>query len=101
MVERVCNSPDYSEKLREVWGENICAVTWPEPDDLASVCADPKGVVELSDTDRATVELAYDAIALSIAAFEDSPVSNAFSSKYDAYLAGRARLSKQEKRGLK
>lgn len=46
------------------------------------------------------VELTYDRIALSIAAFEASREVNRFSSKYDAYLAGKAKLTAQEKRGL-
>ena len=44
---------------------------------------------------------AYDLIADSIAAFERSPAFNRFSSKYDAYLAGEARLSAKELRGLR
>jgi cytochrome c peroxidase len=46
-------------------------------------------------------ERAYDLIADAIAAFERSPALNRFSSKYDAYLAGKARLSPKELRGLK
>jgi len=44
---------------------------------------------------------AYVAIARSIAAFERSPKVSAYSSKYDAYLAGRATLTKAEKNGMK
>jgi cytochrome c peroxidase len=47
------------------------------------------------------VDLAYDYIALSIAAFEGSPQVSPFSSKYDAYLAGWADLTREEKRGLR
>jgi cytochrome c peroxidase len=43
---------------------------------------------------------AYAAIARSIAAFERSPKVSAFSSKYDAYLAGRAKLTGAEKNGM-
>ena len=46
------------------------------------------------------MNLAFDNIALSIAAFEASPESNAFTSKYDYYLKGRADLTKEEKKGL-
>jgi cytochrome c peroxidase len=45
-------------------------------------------------------DLAYDKIAEAIAAFERTPVLNRFSSKYDAYLKGKAKLSAQELRGL-
>lgn len=48
-----------------------------------------------ADTDRA-----YDAIADAIAAFERTRVLNRFSSKYDAWLAGKAKLSARELRGL-
>src|SRR5664280_96068 len=43
---------------------------------------------------------AYAAIARSIAAFERSPKVSAFSSKYDAYLAGRAKLTGAQKNGM-
>ncbi|ATB35232.1 cytochrome c [Cystobacter fuscus] len=46
------------------------------------------------------VARAYDNIARAIAAYEASSEMNPFSSKYDAYLAGRARLTDQELRGL-
>lgn len=43
---------------------------------------------------------AYDQIAEAIAAFERSKLFSPFSSKYDAYLEGKAQLSESEKRGL-
>jgi cytochrome c peroxidase len=73
VVERVC-AASYGALFRQVWGDAVCA-----PD---------------------TVDMAYDAIALSIAAFEASPESNAFTSKYDYYLNGVVDLTKQEKQGL-
>jgi len=48
-----------------------------------------------SDTDAA-----YDRIADAIAAFERTRIFNKFTSKYDAYLAGKAKLTGQEMRGL-
>ena len=54
----------------------------------------------LSDADRAKVNTAYDEVALSIAAYEDSPAVNQYSSKYDAYLAGQGQLTAQEAAGL-
>jgi cytochrome c peroxidase len=42
----------------------------------------------------------YDAIGLSIAAYERSAEVNPFSSKYDAYLKGQAKLNGNERRGL-
>jgi cytochrome c peroxidase len=46
------------------------------------------------------VNKAYEAIGRSIAAFERSPQVSAFTSKYDAYLKGEARLTGQEQLGM-
>jgi cytochrome c peroxidase len=54
------------------------------------------GADAFADTARA-----YDHIAEAIAAFERTPVFAPFTSKYDAYLAGRAQLTAQELRGLR
>ncbi|WP_223637823.1 cytochrome-c peroxidase [Corallococcus sp. EGB] len=72
VVVKVCEGP-YGELFRTVWGARICG----------------------------DVPRAYDSIAGSIAAYEGSREVNAFSSRYDAYLAGRARLTPQEQWGLK
>jgi len=47
------------------------------------------------------VDVAYDRIAAAIAAFERSSELAPFTSKYDAYLAGKAKLSAAELRGLR
>ncbi|MDH4063359.1 MAG: cytochrome C [Acidobacteriota bacterium] len=72
VVERVCGGP-YSDLFKQVWGTTVC-----------------------EDVDRA-----FERIGLSIAAYEGSAEVNQFSSKYDAYLAGRAELTGQEMRGLR
>lgn len=46
-------------------------------------------------------ETAYARIAEAIAAFERTSVFAPFTSKYDAYLAGKAKLTRQELRGLR
>jgi cytochrome c peroxidase len=46
------------------------------------------------------VDAMYDQIGLSIAAYEASSEVNQFSSKYDAFLAGKAKLSVEEEWGL-
>jgi cytochrome c peroxidase len=43
---------------------------------------------------------AYDCVGFAVAAYEASPESNAYSSKYDAYVDGKAQLTKLEKQGL-
>jgi cytochrome c peroxidase len=73
VVTRVCAST-YGDLFRTVWGAALC-----EPSQVAA---------------------AYDAIAHSVAAYEASPESNAFTSKYDAYLAGLVDLTQQERKGL-
>ena len=45
--------------------------------------------------------LAYERIARSIAAYERSKEVNPFSSKFDAYVEGKAKLTKQEKDGFR
>lgn len=71
VVEKVRNT-DYANLFDQIYGANA-----------------------LSNTTQA-----YDRIADAIAAFERSPVLNRFTSKYDFYLFGRAKLTQQERRGL-
>ena len=74
VVEKVRNSA-YANLFREVWGAQ-----------------------SLNAGNEST---AYEQIARSIARYERSKEVNPFSSKYDAYLEGKARLSKLEKEGLR
>ena len=46
------------------------------------------------------MNLAYGIVALAIAAFENSATVNQFSSQFDSYLEGKAKLTPQEKEGL-
>ncbi|MBP1153012.1 MULTISPECIES: cytochrome-c peroxidase [Methylocaldum] len=73
VVSRVCGS-SYASLFKQVWGSDAC------------------------DPDK--VDAAFDRIARSVADFEASPESNAFTSKYDYYLKGVVKLTKQEKKGL-
>ncbi len=101
VVYRVCLPEvpgDYPVSFEEVWGSEACDIVWPG--NIETVCATEGGMVTLSGPDRDKVEDTYDKIALSIAAFEASPESNAFTSKYDYYLAGMVDLTKEEKKGL-
>ena len=47
------------------------------------------------------VDTAYEKIVEAIASFERRPTFNRFTSKYDAYLAGKAQLAPNELRGLR
>ena len=65
VVERVINSPAYGDIYEVVFGGEPQTIIFP--DNIDEVCADPNGMVELSDEDRIKVETAYDKIALAIA----------------------------------
>jgi len=72
VVELICAGA-YGDLFTQYWGDAVC--------------------------DAANIDDAYDKVALSIAAYEASSEVNAFSSKYDAVLAGKATLTRQERRG--
>jgi cytochrome c peroxidase len=76
LCEKVASS-DYAYLYNLAWGEPL----------------------DLSTTEG--VRTAYDNIGRSIAAYERSAEVNPFSSKYDYYLKGQARLTGLEKKGLK
>ena len=71
VVSRVC-AASYGKMFRDIWGQRACD--------------DP--------------EEGFRAIAVSIAAFEASAVTSPFSSRFDAFRAGRASLTPQEELGL-
>ncbi|MCE7990070.1 MAG: cytochrome C [Caldilinea sp. CFX5] len=101
VVYRVCNPVDpnaYPVKFEDVWGADACLIDWPA--DVEQVCAQEGTTVALSLDDRGTSDTAYDRIALSIAAYEASPKVNAFTAKFDAFMARQAKLTKMEKQGL-
>jgi cytochrome c peroxidase len=101
VVYRVCNPVipgDYPVSFEDVFGDGACAITWPT--DVDTVCATEGMSVTLSPDERATSNMAYDQIALSIAAYEGSSEVNPFTSKYDYSFAGMAKLSKEERRGF-
>lgn len=71
VVDRVCDA-SYKFAFKWLWGAGAC-----------------------KDTD-----LGFDSVALSIAAFETSPLASPFSSKYDAVLRGDTTLSSLELEGF-
>ena len=95
VVYRVCYS-SYQGLFDSVFPGN-CNIAFPSGTNADCAVGNP---IAMAPGEREKVEMAYDNIALAIAAFEDSPEVNPFSSKYDAYIAGLAGLSKQEKNGL-
>ena len=72
VVTRVCAAA-YGDLFKQVWGAEVC--------------------------DPANVNMAYDAIGLSIAAYEGSAEVNAFSSKFDYARKGQAKLTQEERKG--
>lgn len=97
VVHRVCTAT-YAVRFTDVWGFDACQISWPAGTDAQ--CATAGGTVPLSPSDRMRVSENYDAIALSIAAYEASPESNAFTSKFDYARRGRAKLSADEQKGF-
>ena len=97
VVYRVC-SASYPVSFASVWGVDACDISWPT--DVQTVCATEGMTVTLSANDRAKSDMSYGYIALSIAAYEDSPEVNAFSSKYDQTYQGKVKLSRLEQRGF-
>jgi cytochrome c peroxidase len=98
VVYRVCEGR-YGRLFRQVWGGDSCAIDWGRRGAVNRACAAPDGVVDLGPTDREAVSQAFDRIALSVAAFEASSVSNAFTSKIDARRAGLYTFTEQEELG--
>ena len=96
VVYRVCEA-GYPVAFGDVWGVNACGITWPT--DVDNDCAIEGTTVALSPEDRVKSDMAYDQVALSIAAYEGSPEVNAFSSKFDQTFDGGVKLSKEEQRG--
>lgn len=98
VVHRVCDANGYPVGFENVWGAKSCAIAWPL--DVDVTCSAEGGTVDLTEADRTKSDLAFDRIALSIAAFESSPESNAFTSKFDLRLKGKAKLTQEERRGF-
>jgi cytochrome c peroxidase len=101
VVHRVCIPTvpaDYPVSFETVWGMGTCDIAWPA--DVEAQCATEGGHVMLSDEDRAQVMENYGNIGRTIAAFEGSYEVNAYTSKYDYYLAGMVKLTHEEKMGL-
>lgn len=82
------NNPDKRDVCEHVAAAKyagLFAQVWQGPID----CTTPEAV-----------EVSYNRVALSIAAFEGSPEVNPFTSKFDAVLRNEAQLTPQEARGL-
>jgi cytochrome c peroxidase len=98
-------SAAYKSLFEEVWGDTL---NISFPGNTEQICDTPGGAakfgtnttpVELSPQDRATANSVYDHWGQSISKYEGSPRISAFSSKFDAYLAGNYTLTADEMAG--
>ncbi|WP_407179840.1 cytochrome-c peroxidase [Bradyrhizobium sp. STM 3562] len=94
----------YRALFETVWGAQAFAIDWPA--NTEDVCsqpgpppADDPAPVHLNAADRGRAAASFDQMAQSIAGYEASHEVTAFSSKYDAVLAGKAQFTSQEQEG--
>jgi cytochrome c peroxidase len=114
VVRRMSQRP-YRLFFEELLGPRSFDIAWPS--NVDAVCSKPNSnpllrigsevpgpnetpwVVALGTKDRVRVQNTFDAFAQAIATFEASPEVSPFSSKFDAYLAGKVKLTASEMRG--
>ena len=102
-VYRASQRP-YRGLFQKVWGAQAFAIDWPS--DVEQVCvrpgpppaSDPKPV-HLSDFDRGRSATTFDQMAQSIASYEASAEITAFTSKFDAVMAGKTAFTPDEQAG--
>jgi cytochrome c peroxidase len=102
-VYRASQRP-YRAMFEAVWGAQAFAIAWP--DDVEQICdrpgpppADDPTPVHLGPVDRGRAGATFDQMAQAIASYEAAAEVTAFSSKFDAVLAGKAKLTPQEQQG--
>src|SRR5947209_4593437 len=98
----------YRPLFEEVWGKGSFAISFPP--NTAEICATPGGAavfggsatpIALSPGDRTRANTVYDHWGQSIDAYEQSVQVSAFSSKFDAFLAGKYTFTANEMAGYK
>jgi cytochrome c peroxidase len=96
----------YRPLFELVWGRGSFDINFPP--DTAQICATPGGAaafngnttpVNLSPADRVRANNVYDHWGQSLDAYEQSVQVSAFSSKFDAFLAGNYTLTPKERQG--
>ena len=96
----------YRKLFETVWGPQAFAITWPA--NVDQICSTPAGAavfggnpnpVSLSAVDRGRSNATFGQYALAVTAYEGSPDVSAFSSKFDAFLAGKHTLTANEMAG--
>ena len=100
-------SSAYKSLFEEIWGDTL-SISFPS--NAEQICDTPGGAtslgtsttpIQLSPQDRATANSVYNHWGQSISKFERSKNISAFSSKFDAYLAGNYTLTADEMAGYK
>jgi cytochrome c peroxidase len=98
----------YTPLFEEVWGKGSFEIKFPR--ETEKICDTPGGAamfkgstspIPLTPEDRSRANIVYDRWAQSIDSFEQSLQVSAFSSKFDAFLAGKYKLTADEMAGLK
>src|SRR5271163_2162357 len=98
----------YRPLFEEVWGKGSFEINFPR--ETGQICATPGGAavfggsttpIPLSAADRTRANTVYDRWAQSIDAYEQSAQVSSFSSKFDAFLAGKYKLTPEEMAGFK
>ncbi len=87
VVSRLKKSAKYRKLFWQVYGLNLVAVPYIKDKQLNAI--KPDAVTEI-----------YHHMAKAISAFEQSPVFNKFTSKFDYVLAGKTKFTQIEKKGL-
>jgi cytochrome c peroxidase len=114
VVRRISQRP-YRVLFEQVLGPRSFDIHWPA--NVDALCSVPNNnpatrigsevpgpndtpwIVPLATADRVRAQQTFDLMARAIAAYEASPEVSPFSSKFDAFLAGKAKLSATEMRG--
>ncbi len=96
----------YRPLFELVWGKGSFDISFPP--DTAQICATPGGAaafggdvepVKLSAVDRVRSNEVYNHWGQSLDAYEQSVQVSAFTSKFDAFLAGKVQLTQTERAG--
>jgi cytochrome c peroxidase len=99
---------EYRPLFERVWGKGSFDIDFPRGTD--KICSTPGGAamfggsatpIPLRDRDRTRANTVFDRWGQSLDAYEQSVAVSAFSSKFDAFLAGAVQLTPDEMAGYK
>lgn len=97
---------EYRPLFEAIWGAGSLDIAWPE--DTEAICTTPAGATALGNTatplalsteDRGKANTAYQHWGQSVSFYQNSDNVDAFSSKFDAFLAGDYTLTADEQAG--